>query len=235
MINFIYATGGREAYFKAADVRDCVVRAIANATGLDYLVVYNGINEEAKRERASKRKGKKSSARNGVYTDTAKRYIERALGWVWVPCMTIGSGCQTHIKEGELPSKGSYILNLSKHFSCWKDNSLLDTYDCSRGGSRCVYGYWREPTPEEKAIHEGSLSQEAEYKAFLESQKAELAKRREEVKRHNAKVKKSFATKINKLKAQLRKLEREMAKQLLPTPKMEPNAWATEGVKKHGN
>ena len=42
---------------------------------MDYLEVYNGINEEAKKERASKRKRTVSSARNGVYTATAKRYI----------------------------------------------------------------------------------------------------------------------------------------------------------------
>ena len=149
-MSFNYATGGRENYFKKSDVRDCVTRAIANATGMDYLEVYNGINAEAKKEHASKRKRTRSNARNGVYTATAKRYIERVLGWVWVPCMGIGTGCQTHVKKGELPTSGSYILNLSGHFSCWKDNELYDTYDCSRNGTRCVYGYWRAPTKEEK-------------------------------------------------------------------------------------
>lgn len=229
-VNFVYSTGGRERYFKRMDVRDCVVRAIANATGLDYLEVYNGINDEAKRERASKRKGKRSSARNGVYTDTAKRYIERKLGWVWVPTMSIGTGCKTHIREGELPSSGSYILNLSRHFSCWKDNALVDTYDCSREGSRCVYGYWREPTEEERERHEDAVSAKERFKEFVEEQKAQLAKSREEVKRHNAKVKKAYAPKISKLKAQIRKLEREMQKQMLPTPKMEPNAWANKEI-----
>lgn len=30
----------------------------------------------------------------------------------------------------------------SKHLTCVKDRVLYDTYDCSRDGTRCVYGYW---------------------------------------------------------------------------------------------
>ena len=229
-MEFVYNDGGRSKYFKKANVRDCVARSISNATGMDYLEVYNGINEEAKKEHASKRKRTTSSARNGVYTATAKRYIERTLGWVWVPCMGIGTGCQVHLKKGELPSDGSYILNLSGHFSCWKDNELYDTYDCSRHGTRCVYGYWRAPTEEEKAMHDEAVSQQAKFKEFCESQKKDLAKRRAEVKKHNDKVRKSYAPKINKLKAQLRKLEKEMDSKLLPTPQLEKDAWAKMGL-----
>jgi hypothetical protein len=229
-MNFVYDDGGRSKYFKGENVRDCVVRSVSNATGMDYLEVYNGINAEAKKEHASKRKRTTSSARNGVYTATAKRYIERVLGWVWVPCMAIGTGCQVHLKEGELPSKGSYILNLSGHFSCWKDNELHDTYDCSRNGTRCVYGYWRAPTKEEKEMHDDVVSKQAEYKEFCENQKKELVMKRAEVKKHNDKVKKSYAPKINKLKAQLRKLEKERDSKLLPTPQLEKDAWAKKGV-----
>ena len=63
-MEFIKATGGRELYFAKPNVRDCCTRAVANATGMDYLEVYNGINELAKKERTSKRA--KSSSRNGV-------------------------------------------------------------------------------------------------------------------------------------------------------------------------
>ena len=231
MINFVYSTGGRELYFKQTNVRDCVTRAIANATGMDYLEVYNGINAEAKKEHASKRKRKTSSARNGVYTATAKRYIERVLGWIWVPCMGIGTGCQVHLKAEELPAKGSYILNLSGHFSCWKDGQLYDTYDCSRDGTRCVYGYWREPTAQERSVHEDAVSMQAEFEEFQEMQKRELALKRAEVKKHNTSVMKKYAKRINRLKAQLRKLERERDSQLLPAPQLEKDAWSKRGVK----
>lgn len=225
-MEFIFATGGRENYFKQATVRDCVTRAIANATGIDYLEIYNGINEEAKNEHASKRKAKRSSARNGVYVATAKRYIERVLGWVWVPCMGIGTGCQVHVKKDELPSMGSYILNLSGHFSCWKDGKLYDTYDCSRNGTRCVYGYWRMPTVEEEYMFAQTKQQQEEYQEFLAKEKAELAKKKAEVKRHNDKIKKQYASRINKLKRQLKKLEKERDSKLLATPVAEKDSWA---------
>lgn len=217
-MKFNYATGGRELYFRG-QTRDCVTRAIANATGMDYLEVYNGINAEAKKERTSKRKRKTSSARNGVYTATAKRYIENVLGWIWVPCMGIGTGCQTHLKASELPTKGDYILNLSGHFSCWKNGELYDTYDCSRGGTRCVYGYWRRPTDIEKCAHDTLMLVLAEQREAKEKAKAEKSMQNSIIRSKNNKIKKAYSKKINALKVQIRKLERERDSKLIPVVK----------------
>lgn len=209
----IYSTGGREQYFATTNVRDCVTRAVANATGMDYLKIYNGINSIAKKERTAKRA--KSSARNGVRPATVKKYIEEVLGWIWVPCMGIGTGCRVHVKEGELPSKGTYILSLSGHLSCWKDNKLYDTYDCSRGGSRCVYGYWREPTAEEKLQHQIKLAAD---KKMQEDKLAEKIKRdfqNKQIKSQNDKIKKAYSKKIHALKMQIKKLERERDSKLV--------------------
>lgn len=140
-MKFIKSDGGRSRYFKTENVGDCVTRAIANATGKDYKEIYDDLNSLAKHERTGKRKRGVSNSRNGVYTRTAKKYIEEVLGWKWTPTMLIGSGCKVHVREDELPS-GALILNLSKHFTCVKDGVLYDTYDCSREGTRCVYGYW---------------------------------------------------------------------------------------------
>ena len=139
-MELIYSTGGREKYFKANDVADCVCRAIANATGMDYKQVYDLINSYAKKEHLSKRKKKKSNARNGVTKDTIWRILTD-LGWKWIPTMLIGSGCQVHLNEKELPD-GTLIVSVSKHLTCVKNRKLYDTYDCSRGGTRCVYGYY---------------------------------------------------------------------------------------------
>ena len=139
-MQFNYNDGGRSKYFKGT-TGDCVVRAICNATGKDYKEVYDAINELAKNERTSKRKRGKSNARTGVYKATIKRYIEGVLGWVWHPTMQIGQGCKVHLTAEELP-KGNIIVSLSLHLTCVKDGILNDTYDCSRGGTRCVYGYW---------------------------------------------------------------------------------------------
>jgi hypothetical protein len=40
---------------------------------------------------------------------------------------------------------GRLVVRLSKHVAAVVDGVLHDTYDCSRGGTRCVYGYWRAP------------------------------------------------------------------------------------------
>ena len=139
-MTFVYSDGGRSKYFDTKNVGDCVCRAICNATGKDYMEVYKALNAIAKEESDKKHPGKRSSARNGVYKDTSRKYLE-SIGWVWHPTMTFGSGCKVHLKAGELP-KGNLIVQVSKHKTCVKDGVLYDTYDCSRGETRCVYGYF---------------------------------------------------------------------------------------------
>ena len=107
---------------------------------MDYKEVYDLINSYAERERVSKRKKTKSNARNGVHKETVYKLLTD-LGWKWVPTMFIGKGCQVHLNEKELPT-GTLIVSVSKHLTCVKDRKLYDTYDCSRNGTRCVYGYY---------------------------------------------------------------------------------------------
>lgn len=139
-MNFVYSDGGRNKYFKAEGVGDCVCRAICNATGEDYKKIYNMINQQAKSERKGTRKRGISNARNGVYKENYSKILA-GLGWEWHPTMTIGSGCHTHLNENDLPN-GVLIVKVSKHLTCVKDGVLYDTYDCSREGTRCVYGYF---------------------------------------------------------------------------------------------
>lgn len=140
-MEFKFDDGGREKYFKGT-TGDCVVRAIAIATGIDYKEVYDLVNEFSKNEVKSKRKKRGSSSRTGVHKDVT-RNVMKHLGWEWVPTMQIGSGCTVHLKADELP-KGTLIVSVSKHLVCVKDGIIHDTHDCSRDGSRCVYGYFRK-------------------------------------------------------------------------------------------
>lgn len=140
-MEFVYSDGGRSNYFKAEKVGDCVTRAIANATGIDYKEIYDALNNLAKSERKTKRKRRVSSSRNGVYKDTFKKYLE-SKGYKWIPTMQIGSGCKVHLKADELPD-GVLIVSLSGHLTCVKNGVIYDTYDCSRDETRCVYGYWK--------------------------------------------------------------------------------------------
>lgn len=144
MIAFQHNDGGRHAsgYFGSAG--DCVCRAIAIAANRPYAEVYGALAHGMATMRRTKKRPKAGirSARNGIYTDTAwfKRYM-RALGFVWVPVMKIGTGCTMHLTAEEIPP-GRLVVMLSGHCTAVVNGVLHDTYDCSRDGTRCVYGYW---------------------------------------------------------------------------------------------
>ena len=144
MKNYVFNDGGRAAAGFKGSAGDCVCRAIAIAAQLPYQEVYDRLAEGNASQRKSKRTGKQPrSARNGIYTTRKwfKDYM-RELGFVWTPTMQIGSGCQVHLRADELPS-GRLVCNVSRHQVAVIDGVINDTYDCSRKGTRCVYGYWR--------------------------------------------------------------------------------------------
>jgi hypothetical protein len=139
---FVENDGGRAAAGFKGEAGDCVTRAIAIATGLPYIQIYELVNVTAKDERTSKMKKRKSSARTGVYKSTTKK-IMQSLGFEWVPTMQVGQGCKTHLRGDELPS-GRIVCKLSKHLVAVIDGVIHDTYDSSRQGTRCVYGYFKK-------------------------------------------------------------------------------------------
>ena len=143
-MSFIYNDGGREQAGFKGSARDCVCRAICIAADLPYKEVYSALAEGNKNQRKSKN-GKTGirSARNGINIKRKwfKDYM-KSLGFVWVPTMFVGQGCKVHVRANELPS-GRLVLSLSKHVAAFIDGELHDTYDSSRNGTRCVYGYWK--------------------------------------------------------------------------------------------
>lgn len=128
-LDFKYNDGGRSIYFKGKNVGDCVVRAVAIATGIDYKEVYDTVSKIA---------GK--TPRNGVAKEVTNKLLQE-YGWTWVPTMLVGQGCKVHLRKDELP-QGTIICRTSKHLTTVIDGVINDTFDCSRGGTRCVYGYW---------------------------------------------------------------------------------------------
>ncbi len=138
--------GRRDAGFKGG-AGDCVVRSIAIAAGLPYIKVYEDLRKanasyaELKNDRLAKRLNDKgSSPRNGNHRNVFHDYIID-LGFDWVPTMKIGAGCQVHLRPNELP-QGVLIVKVSKHLTAIIDGVIQDTHNPSRGGSRCVYGYY---------------------------------------------------------------------------------------------
>lgn len=138
-MQWVYDDGGRADAGYKGKTGDCCCRAVAIAAERPYKEVYDLINEYAKRERTGKRKKSVSNARTGVYKDTAKRVLEH-YGFRWVPTMTIGSGCKVHLEADELP-KGRIVCFVSHHYVAVIDGVVHDTYDSTRDGNRCVYGY----------------------------------------------------------------------------------------------
>lgn len=140
---FIKHDGGRALSGFRGDTGDCVTRAVAIASQVPYADVYARVQAESKAERKQRGTGRRSNARTGVFTNRVwfKRYMIE-LGFEWTPTMGIGTGCTTHITPGELPPTGRHVLSLSRHCAAWVNGVLFDMYDCSRDGTRCVYGYW---------------------------------------------------------------------------------------------
>lgn len=167
----VYDDGGRSAAGYKGKARDCVARAIAIVSGRPYKEIYRELANGTGEQRATKRTSKRSaSARNGINTGRKwfREYM-RGLGFVWTPCMKIGTGCKVHLADGELPM-GRLVVALSRHYTAVIDGVIHDTldpqrdksrtYEPDRGqvlkpnqgrnqigvwtevGGRCVYGYW---------------------------------------------------------------------------------------------
>ena len=138
-MEFVFHDGGRAAAGYKGTNGDCVTRSIAIVTGKPYQEVYDALNRLAQTERVGKRKRKRSNSRTGVFRTTCQCYLE-SLDWQWTSTMSIGSGCKVHLRASELP-RGPLLVKVSRHLTAVIDGILYDTHNCSRSGTRCVYGY----------------------------------------------------------------------------------------------
>ena len=138
----VYNDGGRKDAGYKGLTGDCATRAIAIATGKSYQEVYDEINHLAKFEYTTKGTLHRSSARTGVHKRTIRAYMKQ-LGYTWTPTMFIGKGTTVHLREGELP-RGRLVVLVSRHYCAVIDGVIHDTYDPSREGTRCVYGYFNK-------------------------------------------------------------------------------------------
>jgi len=143
-MQWIENDGGRAEAGYLGSAGDCVTRAIAIATEQPYQTVYDALNSLRKGMRQTKRV-RGSTARDGVSRVIYERYL-KSIGWEFVPTMKIGTGCKVHLRSGELPL-GRLIVRVSKHMVAVIDGMIQDTFDPSRNGTRCVYGYYRKVQP----------------------------------------------------------------------------------------
>ena len=147
MIRYIYNDGGREAAGFKGSASDCVARSIAIVSGRPYAIVYGELAEINARMPKTQNRVLSGwtggvTADRGIYTTSKlfKDYMLR-LGFVWTPTMKVGEGCRVHLRADELP-KGKIVVKLSKHYAAVVNSVLHDTSNCSRRGTRCVYGIW---------------------------------------------------------------------------------------------
>lgn len=143
-MRYQYDDGGREAAGFKGYAGDCVTRAISIALHLPYEGVYDELSERMAAI------GQPRSARNGIPRKVYEAYLAEQ-GWVWVPTMSIGSGCTVHLSDelykhayGETVYGVALIARLSKHVCAVVNGFVRDTHDPRRDGTRCVYGYFRQ-------------------------------------------------------------------------------------------
>jgi hypothetical protein len=138
---WVYDDGGRADSGRRGLAGDCVARAVAIASGRPYDEVYRALAAGNAQERGKRSTGRRT-AREGIHTGRSwfKDYMA-SLGFRWVPTMGIGTGCRVHLRQGELPG-GRLVVTLSHHVVAVIDGVVHDTGDPSRGGTRCVYGYY---------------------------------------------------------------------------------------------
>lgn len=119
------------AHPKGLHVRDCVKRAIAKATGIDYTEVSRELN------RYKKISGCKEYNENKNW----RGYIEKVLKTEKLnfPAISGVSRMNGYTFCNEYP-KGAYILRMAHHLTCCIDGVIYDTWDCR---DKCVYNAYK--------------------------------------------------------------------------------------------
>jgi hypothetical protein len=145
LLPWIYDDGGRKASGFGGEANDCVCRSIAIAAQQDYEKTYEDLKALGLKERITwnRRSLGRSHPHTHIWRTTYRKYLDQ-LGWVFVPTMFIGSGCRVRLAQCNLPENGRYVIQVSKHLTALVEGQIHDTYDPSREGTRCVYGYWRQ-------------------------------------------------------------------------------------------
>jgi hypothetical protein len=127
---FVFNDGGRAANGRKGIAGDCVTRAFAIATGLDYATCYRIFAE------ANAAAGGKKSARAGMYKDVYTAVFTQH-GWHWASAPRFTG---RKARCADMPP-GVVIARQAKHLVCVVDGTAFDTFDCT---AKMVYGYWQK-------------------------------------------------------------------------------------------
>jgi hypothetical protein len=144
-MRWLYNDGGRwDAGYRPRHAGDCVCRAIAIATERPYREVYEELFAEIGWSPGGRgRKDADGLVHRRAHNEDAllRRYLAQR-GWGWTPTRRMDTGCTTvRLQSYELPL-GRLIVSVSRHLVAVIDGVINDTGDCSRYGTRRVYGYF---------------------------------------------------------------------------------------------
>lgn len=110
------------------DKPDCVVRAVANAIGCEWLAAYDWLAGKARECFTVPNDG----------TMNRKWFVES--GAVWVACKAEKGKKRMTVKEfAETHKTGRYIVDMASHNAAVVDGFILDTWNC---GEKAVVGYY---------------------------------------------------------------------------------------------
>ena len=102
---------------------DCVIRAIAKATGMNWLTIFDSLTKIAR---------EKYSVLNA--DDVYFKYLKNLETGT---CQAVKGRRRDRVKDFSL---GTYILKTANHLTCVIDGVNYDTFD---NRERCVYRFWR--------------------------------------------------------------------------------------------
>ena len=112
------------------------MRAVAIVDQRSYTEVFDEVEQFRRR----------CDLQHGALKTWIPRYMLH-LGWVWTPATFLAEGCTMHLCARELP-RGRIVVRISTRVAAVVDRVLHDIADESRGGHRCVYGWWTRPEVE---------------------------------------------------------------------------------------
>lgn len=115
------------AHPKGIKTTDCVVRAIATASGKDYVECRRELNQKKREWNFTSYKDTEFLYK---YFESSPRLIFKAVKGQ--PRIKGSDFCELH-------PKGTYILKMAGHVAACIDGVILDTWDCSY---RSVYTAW---------------------------------------------------------------------------------------------
>lgn len=112
-------------------VGDCVKRAIAGATGIDYMEVARQLNRAKKITHCDVFNERKN----------IKYYLLEILHATEIKFPAVKGASRMNGKRfSQMFPNGRYILNMAGHLSCCVNGIIYDTWDCS---DKCVYSAYR--------------------------------------------------------------------------------------------